>query len=138
MIEPYFISHLDFLLTRLRIEVHQLREKKTERLQQFSQLSAEEKSLSDMTGSFSLSDGIIFERVPSEDQILQVKNHIAVLKVRYFELRSINCDPKYNNRNLISLLYFRNCNINVKLSFKSLEIKLWSYLKGEFLHHSAV
>ena len=66
---------------RLRIEVHQLRERKTERIQQYSQLSDEEKSLSAMTGSFSLSDGIKFERVPSEDQILQVKNHIVQLKV---------------------------------------------------------
>ena len=60
---------------------HHIEERKTERIQQYSKLSDEEKSLSAMTGSFSLSDGIKFERVPSEDQILQVKNHIVKLKV---------------------------------------------------------
>ena len=63
------------------MEVHQLREEKSKRLKHFNDARATEEVLAHLTGTYALSEGMDFERVPLEAQIIQVEEHIKQLKV---------------------------------------------------------
>ena len=65
------------------MEVHQLREEKSQRLKMFHEARDIEKELCRITGSFPLSEEAIhFAKIPTEHQIGEVGNHIKQLKVK--------------------------------------------------------
>ena len=67
---------------KLRMEVHQLREEKSQRLKMFHEARDIEKELCRITGSLPLSEEAIhFARIPTENQIGEIGNHIKQLKV---------------------------------------------------------
>ena len=67
---------------KLRMEVHQLREEKSQRLKMFHEARDIEKELCRITGSLPLSEETIhFARIPTENQIGEIGNHIKQLKV---------------------------------------------------------
>ena len=69
---------------KLRMEVHQLREEKSQRLKIFHEARDLEKELCRITGSLPLSgEAIHFTRIPSEHQIGEIGSHIKQLKVMH-------------------------------------------------------
>jgi len=86
---------------KLRMEVHQLREEKSQRLKIFHEARDLEKELCRITGSLPLSgEAIHFARIPSEHQIGEIGSHIKQLK----ELR-LNRENEFSYiiRNILEL-----------------------------------